>query len=356
MHPILSSGGRLTVYLLAWVPITVMLVFLTMVTGRLTWLDATALIVPVMAFYAFDCLSPWYLCRVLPLSSSRSRILMNQGGAAVVAGLTFILVARVCAWCWRTVLPDLDRRIAMLLPMLFGMGVILYMLAIALHYLLLSFEASREAESREQEAQVLARDAELKALKAQINPHFLFNSLNSISALTTIDGLRARDMCLKLSEFLRKTLALGERESVPLEEEIAMARTYLSVEQVRFGARLAIDFAADEICNGCEVPPLVLQPLVENAVKHGISGLVEGGVVRLRANCNQRFVRITVENTYDEEYMAPGRSGVGLANVRNRLRARYDNTARLDTSAEKGLYRAELLLPCQGDGAGRAEI
>lgn len=356
MHPILASGRRLTVYLLAWVPIAVMIVFLTAVTGHLTWIESTALIGPVMVFYAFHCLSPWYLCRVFPLSSSRSRILFNQGGAAVVAGLCFVLAARVCAWCWKAVLPEVDRRVTALLPMLFGLAVILYMLAIALHYVLLSFEASREAESRQQEAQVLARDAELRALKAQINPHFLFNSLNSISALTTIDGARARDMCLRLSEFLRKTLALGDKETVPLEEEIAMARTYLSVEQVRFGARLEIDFAPDEVCRDCEIPPLVLQPLVENAVKHGISGLVEGGVIRLRASCNQRFVRITVENSYDEEYSAPARSGVGLANVRSRLRARYDNTARLDTSADKGLYRAELLLPCRAGVAQRAEI
>ncbi len=356
MHPILSSAGRLTVYLLAWVPITIVLLFLTAVTGRLSWLEASALIVPVMLLYSFECLSPWYLCAVLPLSSSRSRIILNQGGASLTAGLLFILSAYACAWCWKRILPNIENRIGGLLPVLFGIGWILYMLAIALHYVLLSFQASQQAETREQEAQVLARDAELKALKAQINPHFLFNSLNSISALTTVDAARAREMCIRLSDFLRKTLTLGDKEVVPLQEEIAMAQTYLSVEQIRFGARLAIDFATDDICNGCEVPPLVLQPLVENAVKHGISGLVEGGVIRLRATCNQRFVRITVENSYDTEYEAPRRSGVGLANVRSRLKARYDNTARLDTLAENGLYRAELLLPCQTGGAGRAEI
>ncbi|HZU26833.1 MAG TPA: histidine kinase [Bryobacteraceae bacterium] len=346
MHPILSSGGRLAVYLLAWVPLTAMLMFLTVVTGGLSWIDGAALIVPVLAFYSFVCLSPWYLCTILPLSSSRQRILLNQGGAAATAGLLLILAARACSWCWKRVLPTIDKRIDTLLPMLFGMGVILYMLAVALHYVLLSVEASREAEKREQEAQVFARDAELKALKAQINPHFLFNSLNSISALTTVDGSKAREMCIRLSDFLRKTLAFGDKETIPLREEVAMAQTYLSVEQIRFGSRLTIDFALDEICAACEVPPLVLQPLVENAVKHGISGLVEGGTIRLRANCNQRFVRITVENSYDTEYSAPRRSGVGLANIRGRLKARYDNTARLDTSADNGLYRAELLLPC----------
>src|SRR5437764_5073402 len=134
MHPILSSGGRLTVYLLAWVPITAMLMFLTLVTGHLSWIESAALIVPVLLFYSFICLSPWYLCNVLPLSASRQRILLNQGGAAGTAGLLLILAASVCAWCWKRVLPNVENRIGTLLPMFFGMGVVLYALAIALHY------------------------------------------------------------------------------------------------------------------------------------------------------------------------------------------------------------------------------
>ncbi len=121
---------------------------------------------------------------------------------------------------------------------MFGIGVLLYMLAVALHYVLLSVESSREAETREHEARTLAREAELKALKAQINPHFLFNSLNSIAALATVDGVRAREMCIKLSDFLRSTLKLGEQTSISLKDELALVKAYLDVEQVRFGARL----------------------------------------------------------------------------------------------------------------------
>ncbi len=90
---------------------------------------------------------------------------------------------------------------------------LVYLLSVALHYVLLSVESSKEAETREQEALTLARESELKALKAQINPHFLFNSLNSISALATVDGQRAREMCIKLSDFLRSTLKLGEKQT-----------------------------------------------------------------------------------------------------------------------------------------------
>src|SRR5262249_56363693 len=101
-------------------------------------------------------------------------------------------------------------------------------------------EASREAQARVMETSILAREAELKALKAQVNPHFLFNSLNSISALTSVDPTRAREMCILLSEFLRMTLGLGEKNAIPLSEELALIDRFLAIEKVRFGALLRV--------------------------------------------------------------------------------------------------------------------
>src|SRR5262249_22647218 len=134
-------------------------------------------------------------------------------------------------------------------------GVLLYGLAIAVHYGLLAVESSREAA-------VQAHDAELRALKAQIQPHFLFNSLNSIAALTSSDASKAREMAILLSDFLRRTLGLGEKTTVPLADELELTRTYLEVERVRFGKRLRVDLNVTKECEGCVVPPLVLQPLI----------------------------------------------------------------------------------------------
>ena len=130
------------------------------------------------------------------------------------------------------------------------MGVLLYLLSAGLHYAALAAEESREAALRAAEAHTLARDAELHALRMQINPHFLFNSLHSIAALATLDGARAREMCIRLADFLRSSLGLGERESIPLREELALARSYLEVEQVRFGARLQFSEDIQDILPG----------------------------------------------------------------------------------------------------------
>src|SRR6185436_2752695 len=146
-------------------------------------------------------------------------------------------------------------------PALLTGGASLYALAVAFHYSLLAGEATRRAERQALELAVLAREAEVKALKAQVHPHFLFNSLNSISALVASDPARAREMCILLAEYFRSTLALGEKASVSLDEELQVARTYLAIEGQRFGPRLKVEELLDDEARACSLPPLLLQPL-----------------------------------------------------------------------------------------------
>jgi two-component system, LytTR family, sensor histidine kinase AlgZ len=321
---------------------------LLVMTGGLGWQEAMTLSLPLALIYAILCLSPWNMCRVLPLgSTSVLKILEYHTAAAAVAALIWIVAAKGLALAiGHYLFADLNRRFSPELPLLWGIGALLYVLSVALHYLLLSVQSSKEAETREQEALTLARESELKALKAQINPHFLFNSLNSISALATVDGARARDMCIKLSDFLRTTLKLGEKQRITLADELALAKAYLEVEQVRFGARLRVEIDADVDCERCIVPSLVLQPLVENAVKHGIAGLVEGGTIRIEAHCSAGRLQLQIFNQFDRESPASSRHGLGLRNVRDRLRAIYENAARLDTTASSDRFLVELDLPC----------
>jgi two-component system sensor histidine kinase AlgZ len=347
MHPLLATKGRIALYLLVWLPIGVLLGYLLAVQSKLGWMEAGALALPLAVFYSFVCLAPWYVCRVLPLGVTQiPKLLGNHIAAAVVAGLFWILLANLWALGLSRYFSQLSERFRSQLPLLFGIGVLLYLLSVALHYAVLLDVSSKEAETRAQESRTLAREAELKALKAQINPHFLFNCLHSISALATVDGVRARDMCIKLSDFLRSTLSLGEKNSISFSEELALAKAYLAVEQVRFGSRLRIESETDAECEACKVPPLFLQPLVENAVKHGIAGLVDGGIIRLQAQCREGWLRVRVENEFDQEVPAARRHGLGLQNVRNRLRALYENQARLDTNIAENVFVVEVVLPC----------
>ena len=340
MHPILASRRRLLLYLAAWAPVWALLSFIAWSAAGVRWVDAAAVTAPACLVYAFVCLSPWYICRARPLRpASAPSLVLTFAVAAAAASLLLVGSVRLAA-------QGLEKP-AQPSAQLFGMGVLLYLLSVGLHYAVLALEASREAEKRAAEARTLAREAELQALRIQINPHFLFNSLHSIGALATMDGARARDMCVKLADFLRSSLGLGARESIPLRQEVALARSYLEVERVRFGERLRVQSEIDPACEDCAIPALLLQPLVENAVKHGIANLLEGGIVRLAAHLSGTDIAITVENAFDPESPARRDLGLGLKHVRRRLEIRYGEGAVFDAGARGEVYRVVLRFPCE---------
>jgi two-component system, LytTR family, sensor histidine kinase AlgZ len=338
MHPILHNWKASLLYLAAWVPLGAILGLLISVAGALTALETAAIIVPVSVILAFVCLSPWYACRALPLKSAGAARLLGQHLlAAVVVSGAVLFVARIAAGSLSDVRPGIEERFRSANPVLAAMVAMIYLLSIAMHYVVIEAQTSRRSE-------LLAREAQLRALKAQVNPHFLFNSLNSISALTANDAMRAREMCIQLADFLRTSLRLGERPSIPFREEMELTRMYLGVEQVRFGQRLRVAVDVATGCGDCEVPALLIQPLVENAVKHGIALLDQGGEILMLGRLGKDGLRFIIENPYDP--MAPAsRSGIGLANVRQRLEARYGSAARLEVEASDEVYRVTLVLP-----------
>src|SRR5271154_7419354 len=337
MHPIFCKKGRFAGYMLVWVIIGGLLTSLLRMPGTLTLRESAILATPLCLLYAFFCLTPWYMCRHLPLVTTNPvKLIFQHLAAALLACGIWVKLATFIA---RHGL-HANARFQMEVPHLIAVGLLLYTVSVALHYMYLAQQASREAE-------LLARDAELRALKAQINPHFLFNSLNSITALTTVDPARAREMCIRLSDFLRNTLGLGERATISWREELALSRTYLDVEQVRFGSRLRVEIDVDDACSDCMVPPLVLQPLIENAVKHGIATLVDGGTIKVEGRVNHGVLEISVENGFDPDSPTPRRHGLGLRNVRSRLETRFGADASLTAHTDHNHFRAEMILPCR---------
>jgi hypothetical protein len=336
-------------YLAGWLPILALLDYLMWASGGAGWIQNTAVLAPACFLFAFACLSPGPICRVRPLRLADAAMLAVTWAVAATAASALFAGA---AWA----LSRVEGQHITHLDLVFGMGIPLYLLSAGLHYAALASEASREARLEIAEARTLARDAELHALRMQINPHFLFNSLHSIAALSTGDGVRAREMCIRLADFLRLSLGLGERQSVVLREELALARSYLEVEQVRFGARLQFTESVEDCCQDCEIPVLLLQPLVENAVKHGVAGLVEGGAICLSVRREGATVRVAVENAFDPDAPPPNRLGVGLRQVRRRLELRYGDAARVETGVREGVYFAELRFPCESPIASSSRV
>jgi len=350
MHPILSKYRRLGYYLLAWTPFAALFALLLRVPGTISWREAIFISVPLTILYSFVCLSPWYMCRARPLDKSSPSRLISEHllGALVASGLWLLAIDfGTFKFAQTPYFPGLHQRIVPDYPLVFVCGVLLYLFWVAFYYVFIAIEASKDAEARVLQAGILAREAELKALKAQVNPHFLFNSLNSISALTGSDPPRAREMCILLGEFLRRTLGLGEKSAIPLEEELSLIHSFLAVEKVRFGARVQMTETVDAAALDVLLPPLLLQPLIENAVVHGIANLVAGGTIRLSVLPRDGSLAILVENTFDPEAPPRRKSGVGLANVRQRLLTRYGNRASFQAGPSGELFRVAISIPAE---------
>jgi two-component system sensor histidine kinase AlgZ len=303
--------------------------------------------------FASTVTSPWWLLRGQRAARPLDPVLLARLAVAAVAtsGLWAIAGAVLYEFI-ETMLPaaiDLEvRRKDVVILFLAGLG--LYWLSAALHMAFLVSLRAVEAERRALESQVSTREAELRALRSQLNPHFLFNSLNSIMSLVGRSPEEARRMCQGLGDFLRRTLSLGARERVTLDEELELIRHYLDIESVRFGDRLAYEVDVPRELGGALVPPLLLQPIIENAVKHGVAARLDGGRIRLEARREAAGLHLVVRNPVDEEATVPPGEGVGLDNVRRRLRALGEGRSSLEIRAGASEFEVHLLLPLVTEG------
>ena len=204
------------------------------------------------------------------------------------------------------------------------------------HYATVEEQRSRllASEAAARDAQLQVREAQLRALCYQLQPHFLFNTLNAISSLVVSrQSEMATEMISKLAGLLRNTLSFPEANAVTLREELAVTEEYLSIEQIRFGRRLTVSQNVSSEAYEAEVPRFLLQPIVENAIRHGIARRPDGGEVVIRASANEGQLRIEVENDRTESTMPlVDGHGLGLTNTRSRLETLYGERADITVS------------------------
>ncbi|QYF93505.1 histidine kinase [Massilia sp. PAMC28688] len=346
MQGLFSTQRGAALYLVAWTMIGVLFTGLTISATGAAWGPALGVVMPVTLVYGCAAgFSSYYLCRAYPLASKSTGAIMTVFGfaAAIVGALWLLLcVAWNSLWPQAGITPGGAMNYSV-----FGLGVIIYWLLAVAHYLAIEFDKARAAERRELQSQLTAQEAQLRMLRTQIDPHFLFNSLNSISALTSISPVRARDMTLQLADFFRHTLGLEAHRKVTLDAEVRLLTHFVAIEKVRFGARLTFSSDIDDDAGACLLPPMILQPLVENAVKHGIGSLPEGGTVRVRAHRAGSILHITVDNDVDADMARQPGKGIGLVNVRERLATLYGHQASVHWERGGNNFRVALALPAE---------
>lgn len=333
-------------YLAVWIAFGMLLAAVLFSGGKAPAGWSFMFAVPMAVLLGLQSLSFWYLVQSMPPGDTP---VVRMSITWLVAGLISLLLWLAAAYGWSQFLlpPGETYPVGALsaLPLMIFAGAIGILLAVLGHYLAGAFQRSREAERRALELQVLAREAELRSLRAQLDPHFLFNSLNSVAALIGNDTAAARQMCFLMAQFFRKSLSLGREQSIPLSEEISLVETFLAIERVRFGDRLRARFLISDDVRAVRVPPLILQPLVENAVHHGVAHLLEGGEVSVRARRREGFLELVVENPCDPDRPSSRGTGVGLVNVRSRVETLCGHRASVDVDAGETNFRVSILLP-----------
>ncbi|WP_198315824.1 sensor histidine kinase [Chitinophaga tropicalis] len=211
-------------------------------------------------------------------------------------------------------------------------------------------EEQSEKLSRKEATERLAREAELYKLRQQLQPHFLFNSLNSINALITLRPQQAREMVLKLSDFLRGTLKREDQQWIQLPEELQYLQWYLDIEKVRFGHRLATEITAEEGTEISMIPPMLLQPVVENAIKYGLYDTTEAITITIHAWMEKDMLFLEVKNPFDAELQQPVKgTGFGLSSISRRLYLLFARHDLLETKAEENIYTTLIKVPQRYD-------
>jgi LytS/YehU family sensor histidine kinase len=206
-------------------------------------------------------------------------------------------------------------------------------------------EEQAEAEEREVKMQQMAKDAELYQLRQQLQPHFLFNSLNSISALVKSQPDKARQMVLQLSDFLRGTIGKESSKWIAVDEEIDFLKLFTEIEKVRFGHRLKVDFTIDEGISEMRLPHLMIQPLVENAIKHGLYGLTGEVTITIHFQRLANNLQVVLTNPFDPKAGQAKGAGFGLEAVNRRLFLTFGRYDLLKTNSTQSHFTTELLIP-----------
>lgn len=224
-------------------------------------------------------------------------------------------------------------------------GIFYYSIIVLIYYIMVYYQNLQEKLNNEKKLTETVKQAELDILKSQINPHFLFNSLNSISSLTITNPEKAQEMIIKLSDFLRYSVSQTAENMTTLRNEFDNINRYLDIEKVRFGNKLEYSTEADENCLNLKVPAMILQPLYENAVKHGVYESIAPINIDTKCKLVENVLQISILNNFEPASKNKKGAGIGLKNIRERLKLIYRNDQLLKTSVHENIFEVRLFIP-----------
>ena len=344
-HPFISNPRLGIYYALVWLAIIVTSVLIK-------WLsfgaDPGIAFTEAVAFhltYAIIGASVWYVIKFSTLENNPTgKIVFTHAVSATVIVFIWLYLGMVIIKLLYPLHYQENWVGNKVIMTIFG-GYMSYITFVIFFYAVNYYQEFKEKLINEGNLKSLVKEAELHALKSQINPHFLFNSLNSISSLTMTDPAKAQEMVINLSSLMRYSLRHDQIDKVPLSEELKNNMLYLQIEKVRFGEKLNPVFEMDKNCLQAQIPNMLLQPLYENAIKYGVYETLEPVDIITKARLVHDVLEICISNNYDPDTLPRKGEGIGLRNIRDRLQIIYGNPMLMHVEDTKREFKVTLAIP-----------
>jgi len=344
-HPILKNYQSILVYIAIWLVIIIFqfpfLYYSFHSNAYIALVDSSV----YTSLFALLGIGIWYPVRYTDFSENKKIL------AIVNHAVSSVFAIGIWLWLGYSITTELVREpnymvsATKMMPGAIMYGITLYALIVLIYYLMIKNDQLRDKIINEEELKSLVRESELNLLKSQINPHFLFNSLNSISSLTITNPEKAQEMVIKLSDLMRYSLTQKGNEKASLEKEMENINRYVDIEKIRFGNRLQFESSLTPEALSCQLPYMILQPIFENAVKHGVSSSTEPVCMKFSATFEHGMLNLCLTNNYDTESSPKKGTGTGLKNISDRVRLIYQRSDLVAAKKENGQFEITLSLP-----------
>ncbi len=344
-NPIIHNRTNFYLYITVW---SVIIALHTVVLHLFFRLPLSVSVTDALIYnvlFAFIELSLWYLVQYASNIKSRSILVLNYlTGGILLLSIWYFSAGFLASKIIRLPQYTAFAQHAALFRILTG---VFYFIIVSLMYYVIKYKSNWQKKiETEKKLQENIRQIELNALKAQINPHFLFNALNSISYLTVANPEQAREMIIKMSDFLRYSLRNKGAVLTTLDEELNNVKRYIDIEKIRFREKLHFETRCPDTLLSCQVPVLILQPLFENAIKHGVYNSSQQVTIRLscRLSDNNNLI-VSIENNFDPDAQPVKGEGIGLQNIADRLYFIYKKNRLIQVNKTENTFTVTLTIP-----------
>lgn len=346
-NPILKSTKSILLYILFVIIIAVLFANLVTIESKLSFSASLTDVIVFNLLLGALGFSFWFSSKYLSIENTKiSQIVLSHFAGGILVTIVWLLLGYFSLMNLVQNSDAYENFFIATIKSRFIIGLLFYFLLTAFYYIVIYYSGFQERVLKETELKNLVTESELRSLKFQINPHFIFNSLNSISALTEIDPKKAKQMIIKLADFLRYTLANNDRQKNSLNEELKNIKLYLDIEKIRFEDKFEYFEELFEECGKTEIPSMILQPLFENAIKHAVYETLDTVKIKLKCIKQDDFLKITLCNNFEGESHKKG-AGVGLKNIKDRLALIYQQDNLMEVKKENGNFIVNIFIPLQ---------